>query len=435
MQKEWIELIEKHDKVSIMAFRTSGKSEALFVCYPIFKAFTQKNWQGIVISNTLQQAVELMKRIRYKLLENEFLRSSIPDNIREASWSKTEIELKNRSRILCRTYTENIRGYHVNWVGCDEAGEYQDHSIFFNAIQFIVKRKKGKIVVCGTPKSEIDLLHVLQSRSDWISKKYPAIIDGKSALPDLYSLEDLEKMRLADSLAFAREMMCNPISTEDQLFPYDLIKESFDESRILEFSCDPTKKYFMGVDFAFTMGTGVRQDYDYTAIVVLEKDKDKLIVKNIRRERGLGYEHQKAIVKEFFALYNRPHIYLDSRDVGISFYNDFLKDGMIVTAYKYNHQSKIDLMQNLRRAFEQGKIVIPRKRETRTIVLTDLLIQELQAIMPVKTRGGNITYEGKGQHDDLVNALALAVYAATKHGEGGFNIVATSHRKNLFYIA
>src|SRR3990167_10476162 len=132
-QEEWLKLVQEHDRLNLSAFRSSGKTETLFCNYPIFKAFTQAGWQGILVSNSLKQSVSILRRIREKILSNEVLRTSIPMG-RDGLWSKTEMQLKNGSMIWSRPNNENLPGEHVDFVGGDEIGYWKDMDIITKVI-------------------------------------------------------------------------------------------------------------------------------------------------------------------------------------------------------------------------------------------------------------------------------------------------------------
>jgi len=435
--KEWISLVEENNQVSIMAFRTSGKSEILFVAYPIFKMFTQPKWMGIITSSTLTQAKEILKRIRDRIKENPLLKTSIPDNNRLAAWSKTELELKNGSRIISLPYrASTLRGYHVDWIGNDEAGTYKEHDTFFEAIKFLTKAKRGKTVVAGTPESELDLLHKLIKRQGWVCKKYPAIINGKSAWKERYTLDELYQMQEEDSLAFSQEMMCEPISAQDQKFPYQLLEICFDREKGFTWQRDENAEYYIGVDFSFAAGVK-SDDYDFTVMIVLEKKGDHLTIVNMERRKGLSYEGQKSLLKQLFYRYEPIKIVADESRTGIAFVTDLKREGINIYPFKFTHQSKNDLITLLRNTMEKGLLTIPKSKETRTRVMTDILIKELQSFVPTIKQNGTIILEGRGAHDDSVISLALGVFAAMKK-KGSFVVKSSSRdftNHELFYVA
>jgi len=213
-QKEWLELIEKNDKVAITAFRSSGKSEVLNICYPIFRAFTKKKgekFECLVISASQPQSSEILKRIKTKIMENEVLRSAIPSD-KSYSWSNTQIQLKNGARIISRSITSNIVGYHVELIVCDEIGYYRDHSVFETAIPPMVTAHDGKIMCIGTPTSFTDLLHKLAKNEAYVSIVYPVITKERDLWNERYPDKNMKEYKKQyDSVTWSREHMCRQL--------------------------------------------------------------------------------------------------------------------------------------------------------------------------------------------------------------------------------
>ena len=181
-QKEWLDELEKNDRLNIMAFRSSGKSQLFFVDYPIFKMYTTPMWQGVITSRSYDQAKELLRRIRDTILQNKILKTSIPSN-RDSEWSKTQVSLKNGARTWARPNTSSIVGLHVDFVGGDEIGYWKEMDVITKYIPPMLMAKGGKIAFVGTPTSEIDAIHELQKNKSYFSKTYAADrIDPKTGL-------------------------------------------------------------------------------------------------------------------------------------------------------------------------------------------------------------------------------------------------------------
>jgi len=121
---EWFQNIKAHKRITLMAFRTSGKTSQLFINYFIWNALVRPGTMYCVISKTLPQAREILKEIRTTILTTPLLKSMVPSN-RTQAWSASEVEMANHSRILAKAYNGNVRGLHVDGVGCDEIGEYE----------------------------------------------------------------------------------------------------------------------------------------------------------------------------------------------------------------------------------------------------------------------------------------------------------------------
>jgi len=408
-QKEWIMLLHNNPRVNLTAFRSSGKSEILMVCYPIYLAFTKPKSQTLVISASQPQSSEILKRIRDRILFNEVLRTAVPSN-RSASWSKTELELKNGSRVISKSITSSIVGYHVDLVCCDEVGYYRDHGIFETAIPPMVTAKNGRILCVGTPTSMVDLLHKLGKNKAYVSNIYPVKTKDMNLWEQRYPDKDIREVRKEyDSLSWSREFLCRPLSAADQLFPYDLVEKSFDYARPMEYAYDKRCIYYMGIDFALSGETGS----DFTVFTLLEKDNKEhtLRIKMMERYKGLSYMSQKQRIVQLYEIFHPIKVIVDEGTFGKAFLQELRQLGLSITGFKFTNQSKQELILNLRNAFENNIIRINYlQSDDKTRNMVKELTKELLNFGVKLTKTGKIGFEGLGAHDDLVMSLALAVF-------------------------
>jgi len=262
-QKEWLRIAESKRKVCFMAFRSSGKSSQLFVNYVLFKAITNPKTQYLVISKTLPQAREILSNMRITVLSNPLLKQAIP-KARNLSWSKTEIEFSNHSRILSKAYNENVRGWHVHGVLIDELGEMEDHEVLKKAVFPTIIANKGFFIGAGTPKSELDLLHEIERdpafkyihfdrypaegvKGNLFEQRYP---DLKVVhYPDRVEIVERTSNKLIESYnnwTWSQEFLLKPISINDKLFPESMIEACIDFTEGFIDSPVEMRQYFMG---------------------------------------------------------------------------------------------------------------------------------------------------------------------------------------------
>lgn len=472
--KEWVNLCYKHRRINITAFRSSGKTEVVLINQALHRAFSQKKWDGIIVSYTLSQSTEVLKRIRNVVLENEVLRDALASG-RFDEQNKTTITFKNKSRIRCLPYTDKIRMNHVNWIGMDEIGLYKDHSLMKSAVTPAVTAKKGIIHCIGTPMSKIDLIHALRDNNAYINRIYPAWTSKVNLFKQRYPkrsvvkkdgkyqilLEDGSIFEEYDSVTWSREFLCVPLGEEDKLFPFELMEHSFDYD--LKISRIPTNKdndkydFFIGVDFALSAESSA----DFTVIVVLARDKKtmKLYLNNIFRWKGLSYGTQRARLAEILLTYKPIKAVLDESSFGASFVDDMRREciGVPIEGFKFTRglytNRKQELITMLRTTFESNwehfsdeekiplpkdklNFIIPRNNScTRTMKVTNEMLNEVQAFgMKYDREKHTVKFEGVGEHDDIVIALALANYAC--HGNYGLKPVvrrgSTGYRKAIF---
>lgn len=461
-QKEWLELCRANSRLCITAFRSSGKTEVLLVDDTIHWAYTHPHSQQLMISNTLPQATELLRRIKDRIATSEALRTSIDSRY----WTKTDLTLKNKARILCKPYNENVRMLHVNRVKCDELGEYRDHEVLKGAVFPTLTAKSGTFCGVGTPKSEMDLLHYLEKDPTFKALVYPAFSKAGSLFKDRYPTytvkrmsgkyviwDDVSKQAIGSysSLEWSREFMCKPLTSGDQIFPYDLVEQSFNYKKKFEKFKRAGASYYIGLDFALSASSGA----DRSAFIVIERFKGKDTLVWLEHYHGLSYMAQKKRIKELYEFYRPSKMICDEGSFGESFFQDLRSQGVSIEGFKFTNQSKQDLIQEMRSKFEsnfnrydsdvkevkpeEDKLMFICKDNTdhKTHSLTDKLLKEMLAFaVEYDAKTGSAKFKGLGAHDDMVLSLGMAIWACRVKGSKCFHVArGHSRNKGLFRLA
>ena len=455
-QEEWATLVQAYRRLSLMAFRSSGKSEFFFVCYPLWKAITTPGWQGLLVSNSEEQAKTLIKRMKAYVQSNPILRTAMPKS-RIDAWSKTEITLNNGSWIGSKPYTENIRGYHVDFVGLDEVGTYRDHTIFKEAIIPTVRAKGGSIVCIGTPESEVDLLHRLENDTDFkafFTGRYPAESDERGNLfhiryPHTDVVHDGQVVKIYEdgvlidtfsSLTWSKEFLLKPLGEGDMLFPPDLINNFLDAEANFSYGLKTDCTYYFGVDFALSG----RAKGDATVITVIEQHKkeDFYRVVNIEKRKGMDYSMQKQLIVEMHDSYKPKKIVVDQSNFGETFLQDLKAQGLPVEGYQFGGasktlltQAKKELIIRLREELDKKHIVFSYGKDLRTRSMMNDLREELAKFAVVVDRYGLVKFQGKGSHDDMVISLALAAFAISSTRKGSFKVFRSGRTSGKRFLA
>lgn len=451
-QEHWIRQVHNNKLYCLTAFRSSGKTEGLGINYPIFKAFTQNGWVGIVVSAKESQAKEILQRIKKKIEHNPILSKSIPKD-KAVSWSKTEINLSNGSRILAKPYTDSLRSWHVNWVMFDEAGEYRDQDIFESNAYAITQanwqNEGAGICVVGTPKSELDLLHTLRKNREFVSEicsadmKICDLIDSndtKTLWELRYPKQTLleKKSQIKNNIKFSREFLCKVLSAGDELFPYGIIEASFDYDKGFYEKPHPEYTYYMGLDFALSGESGA----DYSAYAIFEKDLDNVIrLVKLERFKGLSYGAQKLRIKQLSDIFKPVRVIADEGTFGKAFVQEMRSQHVPIRGFRFQHKRQ-ELLEVFRSAFDtnftenrdKDGFYIPKNYDERKFFINyskedslcsnivDTLINELLGFGIVfKTSGtgdltGTTKFESVKPHDDLVMACALGYWSCNKQG-------------------
>ena len=461
-QKEWLDLCRNNSRLSLQAFRSSGKTEVLLVDDTIHWAFTHPGSEQLMISNTLPQATELLRRIKDRIVCSDMLRTSIDSNY----WTKTDITLKNKARILCKPYNENVRMLHVDRVKADEMGEYRDHSILNGAVFPTLTAKHGDFCGVGTPKSEIDVLHELKKDPTFKSLIYPAftkevdlfhqrypdyIIKKKDGMYVIWDKISNKAIGSYTSMEWSREFMCKCLSSGDRIYPYSLIEQSFLYNRKLEKIKKPGATYFVGFDFALSTS----KNADRSAFFVIERFKGVDTLCWIEHYHGLSYMAQKKRIQELYETFAPSKMLCDQGTFGDSFFQEMKSIGIPMEGFKFTNQSKQDLIQEMRARFESNfnrfdesnmevkpeeeklLFICKDKTDHKTNMLTEILVKEMMAFsIEYDAQTGTAKFKGIGAHDDMVMALGMVLWASRVKGSRCFHVArGNQSKRRLFRVA
>ena len=409
--REWHELTEKYKRLCIIAFRGSGKTH-FFAGYFLWKGIFSNSKEFLIVSNRDNQAKEVLKIIRNMIAQNEILKEFIPAS-REASWKATELSLTNGSIFYCKPFNENVRSWHPDYLLCDEAGEYEDKSVFWTAVLGTIQLKMGRVIVIGTPKSSIDLLMELKENAEYFCGEYPAEKDGKVLWPQKYTIEDhdiantrsLVKIRNEiGELPYTQEYMLIPISSANSLFPFELISKGLINEKFLPYG-RKDERYYIGYDLA------ISPKGDYTVMIVLGVNADRKRIVHAIRFRD-NFDEQKRRLRRLIDDFKPVKVLIDATGLGEKQAKELSEEfAGIVIPQKITYDEKYKMFLDLRQEFERYNLIIPNSKDDETYGFAQQLLKELNDIaLKIDLRIGASArpkfYSGK--YDDCVMALSLA---------------------------
>ncbi|MCR8843092.1 phage terminase large subunit [Paenibacillus sp. SC116] len=462
--------VNTNDKVAVAAPRSHAKSTYLSKAFPLREILYRKRRYEIIISETPAVSSGNLDWIALQLKHNAKLRRDFgpllspkqqenpKDNSSEfIAWEPQENGTqKLLTKVEAASTGQALRGR--NWNGtrpdllvCDDLEDVKSNAAtpelrkklrdWFAQTVIPLGDPKGKrtaIVYMGTTvHHEALLIQVLYKRSDFKSKVYRAIIEWpvrmdlweacrlvyvNSDVPpaqrakearELYELNKTEMDRgtvvlwpEAQSLwklmtwkwdngskAFNTEYMNNPVDEESMIFNPE--KFAYWDGKDIEFSSREFD-FFMGVDFAMGKTRG-----DYSAVLTVAKNRQTgtLYVVDAYGERVHPDEFLKVIVKKVMQ-YQPANIAAEAQ-AAQEFFVHKLKEALRKAGYpahsrvKEIHQrTRKDLrIEALLPDIENDSIQFSRKHA--------LLIEQFELY-------------GSGAHDDLPDALTMAVDASKK---------------------
>jgi phage terminase large subunit-like protein len=443
---EWGNLAQIYNKLCVEAARGHGKSFFFSKGYPLWKMYRYEkdtpfkkapkkyrmSREGMLITNEYKLANHLLSIVKEEIEENDVLREKLYPEMK-AGWAAESITCKNGAKLSAKSVGSKMRGFHPDWVVCDDYlndqilysteqnNKYINH---FHSVTMNLLEPGGQAIVVGTPFREDDLYANLKQSGKWKVFEYPAIYpDGRVLWPERHSLQEVLDKRLTQgSTIFSREMLVRPISTESSLFPYPMLKQCFDERSTLIPNIHSSRKNYkrvvLGCDFA--MSANISADYSVFTVLGVT-DNDHYDILHIWRKQGATYDEQVGTIKRLYNDFRCDTVLCEdngAQKIFVQLLNDagVPATGQTTTAQrKYDFNKGIPKMQAL---FEQGRIHIPRGDQY-SIDITDTLVSELTTFTWDDDKG---KIQGVGQHDDMPMSLWVAI-SATSIGSFNFSFI------------
>jgi len=441
----WGDIADSSQRACILAARDHSKSTFWSYAFPIWRAWAEPGCEVYIFSKTLEQAQEFLEIIVFGranlkgIVDIPSLAHLVPnpENFRgskdpRARFTRSDVKLLNGSRIRVAGYGKAMRGRHPKYVVCDDVLNDEDmHSetvrkkniSYFQSAISHMPPPDGQLVVVGTPYHINDLYGWIRQNPSYKFIRFPGILDfGKpterALFPWRWNLEQLKgKRQEVGSVAFAREILVEPVTDDISIFPSFLFPPLFDTTLTLKPSKETIRQngwsVFFGVDIARSASVGA----DYFVIFVQAKDSDgSRIILDIDASRGLPFRKQLDRIQMLAARYQPDMIFIEANAMQQVYSDELIRTtDLPIKPFVTTAINKYPLdkgVPGLRLLLENQKVVIPRGDEY-SRQITDEWITEC-------TQFGFIDgkLQGIGEHDDRVLAWWFAE-EATK--AGGFS--------------
>jgi hypothetical protein len=433
---EWANLFYTYKKSCILGFRGSGKTTITGIALPIWLLLFDRQLRVqrshsspvhiMIISNTMAQSTKILHEIKTYIADIELLnRALMPSGSQKAGtiWRGTEIQVKNGGKVMCKPYTEDVRGNHVDFLLMEEASLFRDLDIFTRACIPLVTAKSGHIMCIGTPMTEYDLLARCQlPNSGYKTHKHPLVTSsGESAWEWRFKTADIEKLK-ADlgELGFAREYMCEVLSEGSQAIDHKKLVSCLNPECRLDNDLDSSGKQIKDSDGSFRTplrfnGTDLAMSAqgDYSVSITLEELEDgkgTYILRHMSRERGMSFSRHKEWLNRIYNTFLPSKMKIDKAQFGQSLIEELRNQYSIpCEPIKFTSENRKEIITKVIQMVEGGRLIIPRDpNDPYTMMMTDQLIKELSSLIPTKTPTGKETYNTLTSHDDCLMALAIA---------------------------
>lgn len=383
--------------------RQTGKS---FTCIQLLLwfALNKRDSVSIYISKTYAQTLKLFGEL-YRAIKKA-------DIISDYSKSNFEIEFKNGSRILFRSYQnpDNMRGYSIKNGGCcivDEAAFADDSFIPQIVLALLQNDKSAKLILVSTPNGcnfFYDFYKKGERSSRYLNKAY---LSFKTTYKDnpFCSLEEIENYRqtMPDAI-FRQEVLAEFVSSANSAFG-DRYKKCI--SQTLHTTPQPHEKYYFGIDVG-------RAD-DYTVCTCISAISGE--VGEILRIRHKSFNEIAREIVKMAQKWKPIAIMQEINGLGDPFAEILQAELMKVNIscwqpFTTTNSSKNNIIEALNIAFEEKSIQIPDD-----VDLTDEIDTFEVSYSP---KSHSVTYAARnGCHDDMVMSLAISNWCRRSYGASG----------------
>lgn len=414
-------LRDDSDRILLNISRQTGKS-SIAILESIHQAATKRNQEILIVSRSQKQSSTLLRKLTRSVFDSE-LKSDVTAN------SRTELQFRNGSIIVaCPASEATIKGYSPDLVILDEAAMFADDAIFYEAIRPMLAATHGRLIVMSTPKGKRGFFWdtfnewkedddaVVYNLSYKITKDAAAEFGlDKSRIGDLtcpiHTKEYYEKEKSEmPSIKFEQEYGAKFVDESDAWFPYKIFTPMMRDD-ILKYRGDPQKEYFLGVDWGRVA--------DFTVVAVLERieEGEKVYYKTVVLKEWQPQTNAEPVQQFIYDLIKRFNIEGGYSDIGggRKQAEEFEEQGLPIEGIALSQKSKIEMFSVMRNWLEQKKLFLPDN---------DKLKDQLHGFTYKIGKSGRYllhhrTSKNKGAvHDDMVDAIGLAVWATQKRRTG-----------------
>ena len=439
--------IERNKNSAFMASRQLGKSFFLYVLYTSFKMFLYPGTQILAVSNIPMQCIENLRILKEIIDKYEVLFQKKEIELgKELKWTERQIQY-NGGMFITLSAGTSPKGLSVHYVIIDdmitEGCQLNDEE----AINYVlgqlyptVQRKKGRMILSGTPLHRKDLYHYLmgnktdfegepisngeKSWKGFYSQMFPiASYDDESYYPDIYTTEEIFGAdgikETQGDIKFAREYMLNCIDESMTVFSEHLISSVSDGQEKYYYSPnDKEETFIIGVDVA----TSGAASADFSAFVVLglknTSTGQKKVIRHVIHEKGMPISEQISTIAELANRFLNAVVIVEKNNVGVALIQELARMNVNVEEYITDRPKKDGWIRYLVNEMKNKNLWFPEETTEITKIKRELVNFGVK-----RNKAGKERMEALTGHDDMVMALAMANQAAQDTGSLPFAVL------------
>lgn len=378
-QQDMLALIEKNKFVFAAMSRQIGKSVLCKVLCT--KWLLEPNNEIGYITPSLKLAKKFFNDLTGIIPESLLVKSNASDLILQSITGSTlyfySAEQGNR-----------IRGVTFDYLVLDEAAFYKEDTganhIWYSILQPTIKVKGKKIVMVSTPNGQSGFWYDLIQKAIKGQKGYAYI---KRTIYDDSMCTDIEEIKNSTpDLMFRQEFLCEFIAGANSFFTG--YHNCYDDTMTFNWN----QPLWAGIDWSST-------GKDET-IVTFINGLNQIIQYNIEGDLDSKYSQIASILNK----YSLKGVYAEDNSIGSVMINELkkqMRQKNVLKPFTTTNDSKTEIVTELALSLEKEELTY-----------NDLqLDRQLGAFGYSVSKTKKLTFEGKGDHDDRVMSLAMALKA------------------------
>lgn len=390
----------RHDRSLILAPRGFGKSTLLSVVRCAFEIVRNPDVRILLASNTQAQAEAFAREVRGHIERNPIFRILFGDLV-GPKWTDRELIVGVRRRIVKEPtiFATGVGGAfvsrHFDIIICDDIVDEENSRTesrreklrtWFFKVLLPCLEPDGRLGIVGTRYHYRDLYGYLIATGFAPSVTIIRAIDaeGKSPWPEKFPVKRLEQIRReAGTVIFNAqyqndtEAMKGAVFKDKWLRYYDVVPERL--------------RVFQGVDLSIAQHSGA----DFFALVTIGVDERENIYVLDCYQARLSFRQQTAAIVERFRRFDPIKCAIESNAYQAAQVERVRELGVVRATKVFTSRDKLSRAWKLSALFEDGRVRLGRDMHE----LVDQLLTFPQC-----------------EHDDLFDALELAVGVSDSHG-------------------
>jgi len=385
-------LLDESKRLVACMGRQSGKTTTIALKAIKF-AVANKAVTILITSPSLRQSMIMFNRI-INIISTSQLR------LRVTRATRTTIQFDNKSEIIALPASENmLRGYTAHMIICDEAA-FMPEELITNIIFPMISSTQGYAIFLSTPWGRNHFFYRAFMNPDY------SVHRVRSRENPLITPEFLEEMRHnMTEEAFQMEYEAQFVEAANSFFQQDLIRQCIVNDQPIELietleDDIPLGNYYAGVDFG--------KHKDYSAITIVKREDHTLQLVYLHEfELGTAYTNVINHLVRAHQKFSLQKVIADQTGIGEPVLDELKSQGFSnVQGITFTVKTKEELLTTLKILMEQKRLKLPYLRR---------LCHQINEQQFQYSRSGHLSFSHPvGSHDDMLWALSMAVWAATR---------------------